>query len=319
MPHPWEFYNRYSIADNGAGRPLVLRGAARRMAAMRWSDALLLAKHAAAKISSVEVGLKETRVGGLAGGHWKLADFLSLYNHSDIHLVSPVPSSMQREVELLPLLSCGGFANFLGTHRLWVARGGSRSVVHRDDAENINCLFAGKKQFALVHPSLRALAEKHPNSPSPPDRFGFLDTRLDPDVPGYGAFFGRLDVDAMDLIKFPGWKDVDWHRADLIAGDCIYIPHGWYHHVRAGPSRTVNAHVWYWRPEKFDSRSCERPAYIPGRHVRFSDCSWGYEPPPGGQPLGVRKHTATGSQRLRVTRCTPGGYHRARRRMRDEL
>mmetsp|Transcript_97389 Transcript_97389/g.275347 ORF Transcript_97389/g.275347 Transcript_97389/m.275347 type:complete len:384 (+) Transcript_97389:56-1207(+) len=319
VPRPQEFFGRYCSADRGAGRPLVLRGAARRMPAMGWTDDRLLEKFADARISDVEVGLKETRTGGRAEGFSDLGTFLAAYNRSDIHLVSSIPPAMSREVELLPLLRCGGFLNFLGSSRLWISRGGSRSVVHKDDAENVNCLLAGSKRFAMVHPRWRAKLEEHPNAPSPPDRFGYVDARVDPSAPGYGAYFGRLDVDAMDLVRFPGWADVEWYRADLQAGDCLYIPRGWYHQVRAGPSRTVNAHVWYWRPLHFQPLDCA-PGDISRRGIRFSDCSWGYVPPvdgPTGEPRGVDRRSD--GTRMRLTRCTRGGRHRWRRPLRHEL
>ena len=45
-------------------------------------------------------------------------------------------------------------------------------------------------------------------------------------------FFGRIDVDKVDLVKFPKWKDVEWWYVDLDAGDCVYIPSNWYHQVK---------------------------------------------------------------------------------------
>jgi len=312
VPRPHEFYTRYCMVDGGAGRPLVLRGAARRMAAMRWSDKYLLRVHGRALMSGVELGLKETRIGGYLPGFARLGAFLRVYNHSDIHLVSRIPSRMQRDMEHLSFLRCGGFLDFLLVPKVWLDRGNSRSVVHRDDTENVHCLLAGRKQFALIHPRWRATLEAHPNSANPPDRFGFLDARLDPGrVPGYGAYFG-LDVDAVDLIRFPGWRDVEWSRAGVEAGDCIYIPHGWYHQVRSGPTRTLSVNVWYWRPERFHASGCGTP----GRRIRFSDCSWGYVAPPGGKPHGVRRSYGV---RQRITQCTPRHRHRSLWAIRKEL
>ncbi|CAE7602901.1 hpcH [Symbiodinium sp. CCMP2592] len=76
-------------------------------------------------------------------------------------------------------------------------------------------------------------------------------------VPGYGAFMGKIDVDKMDLVKYPGWVDVQWSYADLRPGDCLYIPFQWYHQVTAQKGRSINVHVWYWRPAAFDAASCD--------------------------------------------------------------
>ncbi|CAK9065196.1 unnamed protein product [Durusdinium trenchii] len=96
---------------------------------------------------------------------------------------------------------------------------------------------------------------------------------------------GRIDVDRMDLIKYPGWRDVQWSYADLKPGDCLYIPYQWYHQVTAFPGRSINVHVWYWRPAQFDASSCSmvkghgQPR--PAARVSYADCTWGWEPKKG--------------------------------------
>merc|ERR1712196_417982 len=86
-------------------------------------------------------------------------------------------------------------------------------------------------------------------------------------VQGYGGFFGRIDVDAVDLIKYPKWANVEWWYADLEAGDCLYIPSNWYHQVTATPERSINVHVWYWRPSPkiFNATRCSNPREARGR------------------------------------------------------
>merc|ERR1712118_550837 len=46
------------------------------------------------------------------------------------------------------------------------------------------------------------------------------ETRAGGNVPlrTFGGFFGRVDVDAVDLIKYPKWAEVEWWYADLEAG-----------------------------------------------------------------------------------------------------
>eukprot|EP00929_Paragymnodinium_shiwhaense_P044291 TRINITY_DN22728_c0_g1_i1.p1 TRINITY_DN22728_c0_g1~~TRINITY_DN22728_c0_g1_i1.p1 ORF type:complete len:396 (+),score=47.34 TRINITY_DN22728_c0_g1_i1:95-1282(+) len=299
MPSPREFFSRYASADAGAGKPLILRGAAKKMAAMQWSDEQLIMSYGHAPIDSVEVGLKETRVRGAVSELAELWEFIAVYNYSDLHLISEMPHEMLDEVDILPLLSCGGFLNFLFSQKLWMSRGRSRSVVHQDDTEGMNCQIAGRKRFAMVHPRWRSKAEAKANQPGRADKFGFIDTRLDSEAPGYGAYFGRVDVDAVDLDRYPGWAGVEWYLAELNSGDCLYIPHGWYHQVSADRGRTLNVQVWYWRPERFDAASCS-PQRRPRRQMRFSDCSWGYTPLRGGAPVGTRSHAG---RAVPVTRC----------------
>lgn len=274
VPEPEEFYSSYCEVDGGQGKPVIFRGAARGMAAMKWTtDDVLIDKYGNAEVTGVEYNLKETRAGGNLEHVHTMKDFLAEYNKSDIYMVSKVPKDMQNDVSFLPFMRCGGFLRFLDTNNLWFGRGGSKSVVHYDDQDNINCMFSGKKRFIMMHPSYKKKFEAHPNTKK--NKFGWVDTDLDETIPGYGAFMGGIDVDRMDLIKYPGWKKVAWSYADLEPGDCIYIPYQWYHQVTAAPMRSINTHVWYWRPEKFSCKDKSAPA------PRFSDCTWGYEPDQG--------------------------------------
>merc|ERR1712050_450781 len=107
---------------------------------------------------------------------------------------------------------------------------------------------------------------------------------------------GKIDVDAVDLIKFPGWRDVKWSYVDLEPGDCVFIPFQWYHQVTAAPGRSINVHVWYWRPKKFSAKDCEAKGDLPA--PRFSECTFGYEPARGGHYGSIKK--GDGSQ---ATEC----------------
>jgi len=297
VPTPEEFYNEYCNSDDGNGRPVIFRGAAANWPAMKWnSDAYLLERFGSERISGVEHNLKETRAGGQVDGMKQLRDFLSQYNTSDIYMVSKVPKQMMKEVEFLPSMECGGYLNFLDTHNLWMGRGGSKSVVHYDDQDNINCMIAGEKRFVFMHPSYKEDFEAHPNKKS--NRFGWVDTDLDRSIKGYGAFMGRIDVDRMDLIKYPGWSNVSWSYADLKPGDCLYIPFQWYHQVTAKPGRSINVHVWYWRPASFRSEACGKDQQSP---TPFSDCTWGYEPKGGHLGKAEKKGRKTTKCKVKKT------------------
>merc|ERR1719502_610719 len=175
---------------------------------MKWqSDDVLMKKYGKEKITGVEYNLKETRAGGNVEGMNTMKDFLNAYNTTDIYMVSEVPKKMRHDVKFLPCLRCGGFLNFLDVNNMWVGRGGSKSVIHYDDQDNINCIFSGYKRFVFMHPKYKKVFEANPNTKK--NKFGWVDTELDRSIPGYGAYF-KLDVDKMDLIKYPGWRDVEW-------------------------------------------------------------------------------------------------------------
>jgi len=230
-----------------------------------------------------EYNLKETREGGQVDHIKTMKQFLDAYNKTDIYMVSQVPKGMQPDVHFLPCIRCGGYLDFLDTNNFWYGRGGSKSVIHYDDQDNFNCMISGKKRFVMMHPKYKKYFEAHPNTNK--NKFGWVDTQLDRKAKGYGAFFGKVDVDKMDLIKYPGWTKVKWWYVDLEAGDCLYLPYQWYHQVTAEPIRSINVHIWYWRPKVFDEASCKNDegaeAYT-ANPISFSDCTWGYEPRQGG-------------------------------------
>ena len=44
---------------------------------------------------------------------------------------------------------------------------------------------------------------------------------------GYGGF-ATLDVESVNLIKYPEFKEVTWQYANMTAGDCLFLPYSEY-------------------------------------------------------------------------------------------
>lgn len=42
--------------------------------------------------------------------------------------------------------------NFNIMQIMWFSSGGTKSVVHTDSVDNVNCLYRGEKQFVMVDP-----------------------------------------------------------------------------------------------------------------------------------------------------------------------
>lgn len=59
---------------------------------------------------------------------------------------------------------------------------------------------------------------------------------------GYGGF-AVLDVDRVNLIKYPQVKQVRWQYANLTAGDCLFLPY----------SKCLNVHVIWTVRDNFNS------------------------------------------------------------------
>ena len=114
------------------------------------------------------------------------------------------------------------------TPRAWI---GTPTTVqtHMDQSQNIACVLLGEREVTLFPP------EQLPNLyPGP------LET-----APG-GAIVSLADLDNPDFEKHPGFKQALETKitVTLKAGDAIFIPYGWWHHIRA--TAPLNMLVNYW-------------------------------------------------------------------------
>ena len=244
-----------------------------------------------------------------------LRKFLAQYNTSDVYTVTDISPGMMRDVELMPFLTCGGFTNLLDMVTMWMSSGGTRSVLHNDDQDNINCLFAGKKRMIFWHPKYRSQITSA--------EYGWHDQNTKPIAGGgYGAFAKFIDVDAVDLVKYPGWTELEWYDGDMEPGDCLFIPHKWYHTV-ASFERNLAINVWWWRNnangrntqrdvssvpnEPFSDMQCRTPARGKDGNAaqlpfRLHDCNFGYEFQPPGEWRRTRTEEHTSCARGKAAR-----------------
>ena len=77
---------------------------------------------------------------------------------------------------------------------------------------------------------------------------------LQREAEGYGAFAKDIDVEAIDLRRFPCWAHLPWVEAALEPGDCLFLPPGWFHHVASDGGearRSIAVNTWWSKPERF--------------------------------------------------------------------
>jgi len=111
--------------------------------------------------------------------------------------------------------------------KLWIGPSGIVSSMHRDLADNLHAQVAGRKRFTLVAPQQSACV--YPNS--------FFDA-----VPnGCG-----VDIEHPDYARFPRLREAEMFVAELGPGDVIYIPRGWWHHVRT-LDLSISVNFWWAR------------------------------------------------------------------------
>lgn len=47
-------------------------------------------------------------------------------------------------------MQCGGLIDVLLNCVMWFSSGGTKSVLHNDDLDNINCLYDGTKDLVMI-------------------------------------------------------------------------------------------------------------------------------------------------------------------------
>jgi lysine-specific demethylase 8 len=180
-------------------------------------------------------------------------------------LDAPGASALVPELLLPSVLRCGGATEEPMRLHLWVSAGGTRSVLHSDPLDNLNCVFSGRKRFWMVDSVHNASFQRDTCGWTVSD----LLARANGDDMaalganelrkryGYGAFAGNLDVRSIDLDSPKGacWAELPWWEADVGPGDCLYIPTGFLHHVYTPPGHSVAVNWWYHRPHQFDSEA----------------------------------------------------------------
>jgi mannose-6-phosphate isomerase-like protein (cupin superfamily) len=212
-------------------RPVVLEGAAAADAPARWSLDALAAAHGGARVR-----VARTRGGrvwidpgrGLVFGETTLAAYAASLRagacDGDGYLImrlEELPAALRRDVPEPPYGARAGWR----VSKLWVSAAGTTSALHYDLADNVHVVLSGRKRFLLVPPEQRRCV--YPR--------GLLSS-----VPN-GAL---VDPEAPDLRRFPRYADARPLWAEVGPGEAIFIPHGFWHHVRS-LEPTVAVNTWW--------------------------------------------------------------------------
>uniref|UniRef100_A0A182PJR4 JmjC domain-containing protein n=1 Tax=Anopheles epiroticus TaxID=199890 RepID=A0A182PJR4_9DIPT len=132
-----------------------------------------------------------------------------------------------------------------------------RSTVHKDPYENIYCVISGYKDFILIPP-----IDLH-NVPRRKYPMGIYMQQNDDsiviepvvDKKGQPGLIEWVSVDPLnpDLERFPCYADATTYEIRLNAGDLLYLPSLWYHHVRQS-HKCIAINFWY--DMDYDARYC---------------------------------------------------------------
>lgn len=113
---------------------------------------------------------------------------------------------MWQDVTVIPPLTCGLLKDRLVEVDLWMSGGGTKSILHKDAYNAINCLYNGTKEWKMIEYKYE---DKIYKAWEPPQMVG-----------GYS----RLNVHAVDLLKYPKVSEVPWSFVTVHAGDCLFLP-----------------------------------------------------------------------------------------------
>ncbi len=110
--------------------------------------------------------------------------------------------------------------------RLWVG-GPLRTQTHNDRDHNVACVLAGRRRFLLFPPEQVANLYVGPFDNPPP--------------------LSLVNPEAPDLERFPKFREALSHAsvAHLEAGDALFIPKYWWHHVASLDPYNVLVNYWW--------------------------------------------------------------------------
>lgn len=233
--HPLEKVSQLSVEAFhrdyvSARRPVVLSQLVSHWSSVRsWAFDTLRQRFGAAEVTTIRTNAGKVIMDAERGAQevrTSLAEFLAAIEagRKDLYLttrLSLLPAEMSREVPTPELCSGATWQ----TGNLWIGAAGTLARMHRDLADNLHTVVTGSKRFTLVAP--RQSRKLYPH--------GIFDT-----FPN-GC---RVDIEAPDVERFPRVADIEVLTTDLHAGDAIYIPRRWWHHVRT-LEQTVSVNYWW--------------------------------------------------------------------------
>jgi len=134
-----------------------------------------------------------------------------------------LPPALQREAPLPVYCERAGWR----ASKLWISAPGTTSALHFDLADNLHTVLAGRKRFLLY---------------SPADRACVYPRGLWSSIPN-GA---QVDPEAPDYARFPRLARAHPFVAELGPGDTLFIPRGFWHHVRSIEA-SISVNAWWAR------------------------------------------------------------------------
>ncbi len=243
-PTPEEFWKKFVKPS----KPAVFRGAAKHFGGYtKWTDDYLVENYGDSELRLE--GKKEkygrTPYGVLGVGRDTMKHFVESYHDPDYkgYIVTELPVPMFKEAGVLPFMTCGTFKHRMVEVDYWMNGGNASSVLHKDAFNTMNCLINGTKDWKLI-----ALSEEK-------NIYKAWEA-----APAHGGY-SKINVRAVDMIKYPKVAKVPWQLTRIEKGDCLFLPKGMYHNVLSYGTNNVAVALLFSRFDRYKKKDLD-----------FSDC-----------------------------------------------
>lgn len=223
-----DFFRRYMKPS----RPVILTAAMDSWPALRsWSLDHLQSKFGARRVTvgKTRAGhLVAQRVGGILQSEMTLGAFIECLRGGDpgCYLLSPIDERVPELLADVRFDALAPSASWRST-RMWMGAKGTVSALHHDLPENFLAQVMGRKRITLIH-------RRH-------TRNVYRNSLL------HGApNFCAVDAEDPDFERFPRFRRVEPITIELAAGEVLYIPRLWWHHVRS-LDVSISVNQWFAR------------------------------------------------------------------------
>lgn len=233
-----DFFEDYYFAS----RPVVITGMMRGWPAMeRWKDPGYLKE----RLGHFSVEVQADRDSDPAyelvqhrHRHWvKFAEFVdrvhSTGSSNDFYMTAsnadrhPAFVDAALEDVTLPPDYCS--PDTQGRAFFWYGPAGTVTPLHHDMTNNLMAQVVGRKHVKLVSPLYAAAVYNHEHC------------------------YAQVDPESPDFAKFPNFRDVVVLDVDLGPGEMLFIPVGWWHHVRALDVSITVSCTNFWPPNNHNA------------------------------------------------------------------
>ncbi len=232
----------YAFLDEhyASNRPLILSGFLSGCPASSWTVDELAVRFGNLSVEVMGEREADSEYELNSEAHRRTMDFVDYVSYirtvgesNDIYMVAnngflSQPGAQELCAELEPLPSILERDLFLGRAFLWLGPRGTITPLHHDTMNVMLAQIAGRKRITLIPPTQTHLMYNHV------------------------GVYSKVDIEQWDATAFPRFAEATPLVTDLMAGEALFIPVGWWHHVRSlDESLSVSFTNFIW-PNDFE-------------------------------------------------------------------